>query len=114
MARVELRNAQRYKLSLPVTVQAPAQEDPATGSGRTRDISTRGVYFLIQSDLKSGSKVDLMMKVPTEITGGADVFINVTGEVVRVEHLLENNDEKIGVAASIDHYEIVRSNAASS
>lgn len=113
MARVELRKAQRYKLSLPVRVQAPIEEDSGTGGGSTRDISTRGVYFLIQSDLKSGSKVNLMMRVPTEITGGTDVFINVVGEVVRVEELPERNGERIGVAAMIDEYEIVRSSTAS-
>ena len=59
-------------------------------------------------------EVNLTVTVPAEITGGTDVFISVTGHVVRVEDFLETNSKKVGVAATIDRYEVFRSDAASS
>jgi len=112
MQRVELRKAHRYGLSLPVTVHAPTHEDSPQQTGRTRDISTRGVYFLIEADIKSGNPVSLTMTLPTGMTRGTDVLVNVTGKIVRVDDFSVDNFRKIGVAVSIEEYEIVRSNSA--
>ena len=114
MARIELRKARRYGLSLPVAIHAPVQKGSAARNGKTRDISTRGIYFLIEADLSSSNEVNLTVTVPAEITGGTDVLISVTGHVVRVEDFLETNSKKVGVAATIERYEIFRSDAASS
>ena len=50
------RTALRYDLSLPVTVSASNEKKGITHTGQTRDISTRGVYFLIDDDIKSGAE----------------------------------------------------------
>ncbi len=56
----ERRGARRYDLSLPVMVRIPAQGLAETQSGRTRDISTRGLYFVIDFDVRAGSNLDIM------------------------------------------------------
>ena len=114
MARIELRKARRYGLSLPVAIHAPVQKDSSAQIGKTRDISARGIYFLIEADLSSSNEVNLTVTVPAEITGGTDVFISITAHVVRVEDFLKTNSKKVGVAATIDRYEMFRSDAASS
>jgi hypothetical protein len=99
------RTARRYDLSLPVLIRLPVERD--TRSGKTRDISTRGVYFVIENDVSAGAELDLTMTLPAEVTGGTEVFIRAIGKVVRVEKSPDNGARQ-GVAALIQRYEIVR------
>lgn len=108
MTKVELRKARRYNLTLPVALDSPPERSLEARSGRTRDISSRGVYFLIESDLKPGCDVNLTMTIPAEGPHWPDVLIHVTGKVVRVENSPENVGGRIGAAATIDRYEMTR------
>jgi hypothetical protein len=105
------RTARRYDLSLPVQIRIPVERD--AHSGKTRDISTRGVYFVIENDLAAGAELDLTMTLPAEVTGGTEVFIRAIGKVVRVEKTPENGTRQ-GVAALIQRYEIVRNESMKS
>ena len=100
------RTARRYDLSLPVLIRVPVERDAC--NGKTRDISTRGVYFVIENRLSAGAELDLTMTLPAEVTGGTEVFIRAVGKVVRVEKAPEDGDRHVGVAALIQRYEIVR------
>jgi len=51
------------------------------------------------------------MTLPTEVTGGTGVFIRAIGRVVRVERAFETSSDRLGVAAIIERYEVVRSEA---
>jgi hypothetical protein len=105
-AMTDRRTARRYDLSLPVLIRVPLERDAC--NGKTRDISTRGVYFVVQNPLDAGAELDLTMTLPAEVTGGTEVFIRAIGKVVRVDKPPENSDRHIGVAALIQRYEIVR------
>ncbi|HMD31404.1 MAG TPA: PilZ domain-containing protein [Candidatus Acidoferrales bacterium] len=109
------RIARRYELSLPVVVRAAAERKAADSrNGQTRDISTRGVYFLIDQHLEAGSTLDFMLTLPAEITQGTEVFIHAQGKVVRVEQKPGEVQERLGVAAVIEKYDIIRAEPASS
>ncbi len=108
------RVARRYELSLPVLVRDSVEEQTRSRNGRTRDISTRGVYFLIDQDLEPGTTLDFMLTLPAEITRGTDVFIHAQGKVVRVEDQLREGARRVGVAAVIEKYDIVRTEPAAS
>jgi hypothetical protein len=103
----ERRNARRYDLSLPVMVRIPAELTDLQ-EGKTRDISTRGLYFLTEQDLQAGSELDITLTLPSEITHGSEVFVRAAGKVVRVERRSEPQDMRIGVAAVIERYDIIR------
>jgi c-di-GMP-binding flagellar brake protein YcgR len=109
----ERRTARRYDLSLPVIIRVPVEKEAASHNGKTRDISTRGVYFILDSDLEAGAEIDLTMTLPTEVTGGTEVLIRAVGKVVRVDKRSENSTQRIGVAVVIERYEIVRNEPAS-
>ena len=113
-AVTERRSARRYDLSLPVVIRVPVEKEPSSRSGKTRDISTHGVYFLVDSELAPGAELDLTMTLPAEVTGGTEVFIRATGKVVRVERKPETNNDRVGVAAVIERYDIVRSEVLAS
>ena len=104
----ERRTARRYDLSLPVNVRLPINRETAAHNGQTRDISTRGVYFMMQKDLAPGTEVDFTLTLPAEITRGAEVFVRAHGSVVRVDKQQDDQHESIGVAAVIERYDIIR------
>jgi c-di-GMP-binding flagellar brake protein YcgR len=110
----ERRTARRYDLSLPVVIRVPIDKEAVSHSGKTRDISTRGVYLLVDSELSPGAELDLTMTLPAEVTGGTEVFIRAIGKVVRIEKTPESSSDRVGVAAVIERYEIVRSEALAS
>jgi hypothetical protein len=106
------RTTRRYELSLPVVVRASFDKKAASRTGMTRDISTRGVYFTIDNNLSAGVELDLRMIFPAEVTGGTEVFISVTGKVIRVDKRPGNGDQKVDVAVVFEMYGIVRNEAA--
>jgi len=106
------RTARRYELSLPVIVRGPMDKEAASLTGRTRDISSQGVYFSIDNNLSAGTRLDLTMVLPAEATCGAEVFIRATGRIIRVDVRSGNGDQKVGVAAILERYEIIRNEAA--
>jgi c-di-GMP-binding flagellar brake protein YcgR len=108
----ERRTARRYDLSLPVVIRIPAQRVATTQNGKTRDISTRGLYFVIDQDLQAGSELDITLTLPAEITNGTDVLVRALGKVVRVETRIEDTTSRMGVAAVIERYDIIRGESA--
>lgn len=109
----ERRTARRYELALPVVVRTPAAQPVAEDnkSGQTRDISTRGVYFLFDEDVAPGAELDFTLTLPAEITRGTEVFIRAHGKVVRVDKSSEDGTTRLGVAAVIEKYDIIRAEA---
>src|ERR1700683_987326 len=108
----ERRMARRYDLSLPGNVRVPVNREPGALNGQTRDISTRGVYFMMQKDLNPGTEVDFTLTLPAEITRGTEVFVRAHGRVVRVDKRVDDNHETIGIAAVIERYDIIRGEAS--
>src|SRR3974390_3518306 len=112
MKMTERRTARRYDLSLPVIIRVPVDKEGAPRNGKTRDISTRGVYFTIDQDFGDGAELDLTLTLPSEVTRGSEVFIRAMGKVVRVDKKPENGNSRVGVAAVIERYEIVRTESS--
>jgi hypothetical protein len=104
----ERRGARRYDLSLPVMIRVPAHGFVGTQNGKTRDISTRGLYFVIDQDVRAGSELDIMLTLPSEMTNGGEVLVKASGKVVRVEQRIEDGNARHGVAAIIERYDIMR------
>ena len=108
----ERRTARRYDLSLPVGISVLIGRGAVSCKGRTRDISTHGVYLMVGSELSVGTEIDLTMTLPSDATGGTEVFIRAIGKVMRVEKKLHPREGCSGVAVVIQRYEIVRSQSA--
>ena len=110
----ERRTNRRYELSLPLVIRSPLVKQAEPRKGETRDISTRGVYFIIDQEMAPGSELDFTLTLPAEITRGTEVFIQAHGKVVRVEKKQEEGKERLGVAALIEKYDIVRAEPGTS
>src|ERR1700758_4285087 len=98
----ERRASRRFTMPLPLRIRST---DPGGGErqGQTRDVSFRGLYFLIEADLAPGSPIEFILTLPREITMAGDVHIRCFAEIVRVEH----HDATRGIAARIDRYEFL-------
>src|SRR6201981_1809232 len=103
----ERRLARRYDLSLPVNVRLPITREPGTHDGQTRDISTRGVYFIMEKELTPGTEVDFTLTLPAEITRGSEVFVPAHGRRVRVDKQRDDELESIGVAGGGGGHDIL-------
>ena len=108
----ERRTTRRYDLSLPIIIRIPMGMSFESQAGKTRDISTRGLYFVMDQDLQAGSKLDLTLTLPAEVTRGSEVFVRAQGKVIRVEPRVEDGSTRTGIAAVIERYDIVRGEAA--
>jgi len=87
----------------------PISREPRVAqNGQTRDISTRGVYFMLQGDLAPGMELDFTLTLPPEITRGTEVFVRAHGRVVRVDKRSDDNHPSVGIAAVIERYDIIR------
>jgi hypothetical protein len=105
----ERRTARRYDLSLPIIIRVPTERALDSRLGKTRE---RGLYFVVEQNLEAGSELDITLTLPAEITRGTQVFVRALGKVVRVENRSEDGDNRMGVAAVIERYDIIRGEAA--
>jgi hypothetical protein len=73
----------------------------------TQNLSERGVFFATKFPLSVGTVVDLLLKMPQQITGRKTTEWRCMGHVVRVvaETFPEQN---LGVGVEFDFYEISR------
>jgi c-di-GMP-binding flagellar brake protein YcgR len=109
----ERRTARRYNLSLAVVLWVPREKKSTSSTkGKSRDISTSGVYLTIEQDVSAGTELGITLKLPSEVTRGPEVFIRARGMVVRVDKKSENDLSRVGVAVVIVRYQIIRNELA--
>lgn len=125
----ERRIARRYDIVVPVFVGLPGLRHRESPRGLTRDISTSGLYFTMDTPPRTGSRLELTLTLPGSLTGSADVRVEVLGRVVRVDPRVgarpaAQNESRanaaagaaraaVGVAAHIERYEIISAHPAS-
>jgi len=104
----ERRTARRYDLTVPISIRFAVEQNVGRHEGTTRDISTRGLFFVIDREMEAGSDVDITITLPAEIVNGTDVFVRAQGKVIRVEGRIEGGERRLGVAAVIERYDFIR------
>ena len=103
----ERRDARRFAMSLPMRVLA-RDGQPRDVQGNTRDVSYRGLYFLSETKFEVGHEIDFVLTLPQRVSPSGEIDIRCHGQVIRVE---AGNNGTVGVAAKIERYEFVPSNA---
>jgi PilZ domain len=110
--QVERRAAQRFGISLPISIRlADGQKEH---HGFAQDLSARGIYFYCDFDLQEGAEVEITLLMPAEITLTDNMRVCCRGKVLRVHRPAANSapvspamnaGAKIGVAVHFEHYE---------
>lgn len=104
---VDRRAARRFSMLLPLKVRFSADDGVIEKNGETRDVSFRGLYFLIEAMLETGSSIEFVLTLPQQITLAGDVHIRCYARVLRVEP----QEGRRGVAARIERYEFLPASA---
>ncbi len=103
------RRARRFDLHLPVTVTSIGEKE-AAAAVRTKDISSSGLFIELDERVQPGTKVEMLVTLPREITQAGAVRLRCTGRVVRVDR----QQERTGLAVTIERYEFLRNREAES
>ncbi len=105
MRAQERRHGHRFIMKVPLRFHAV--EDSAVKEERvsSMNISTQGVYFATDQNLREGLLVQLHLKMPREIVGDEVEEWSFTGRVAHVESLSRQNG-KTGVGVQFLFYEV--------
>jgi len=101
-AQPEKRSMRRFALELPISVKF-LNDGKYELTGRTRDVSSRGVYMRLNSAIAEGSTIEFVMTLPPEVTLASAIRVRCYGRVLRVE----KNGHEQGVAVAIEKYDFV-------
>lgn len=101
----ERRAAPRFAMRLPLTIKIGDNEIAAV----TRDISSSGVYFYMDSEhsqLTPSGSIEFVIVLPPEITLSTHMRVACKGKVLRRHHPTPLG---IGMVAVIDSYSFINS-----
>lgn len=103
MTRVtpERRRQERTPVRVPLKVRPP-DGNGAEQPGVTRDLSSSGVFLYSESALEAGSKLELVLMLPSGLGFGPGGWTVCQASVVRVE---KSDGKGVGVAATLDRIE---------
>ena len=103
MGLMERRAAARYSLDLPIVVR----RENEVLSAKTRNISTGGIYFTTDRRLAVDDVLDFSLTF-VGLVEGTDVLVRGQARVLRLVQRPENIPGRVGVAAVIENFNILR------
>lgn len=102
----ERRSVRRFEMQLPLIVRWAGGSAVGEVATESRDVSSRGVYFISPKDIKHGSPVEIVMTLPHELTLAGPVRVRCLG---RIQRTVAQPEHKVGAAVAIERYEFLRS-----
>lgn len=105
----ELRSSRRFLLKIPMTVSWNDEGDVRNAATESRDVSSRGLYFHLPRELRSGAAVEIEMPLPNELTQAGPVRVRCFGHVLRSS---TERPGEAGVAVMIERFEFLPAAAA--
>lgn len=107
--RKERRSAPRFRLTLPIVVhRIPLRQEADLIYGKTRDISTNGLFFTTYELVEPGTKFELSFELPFEATEDRQILVTVQASAVRIVAKPETVFEHIGIGAVIEKFQILQ------
>ncbi len=106
MSSAEQRRTNRYAFRMKANVQsvgAAALAEPI--ETYTRDVSAKGIFLEMDEPLEEGTRMQLTLQLPAEVTG-KPVMLRCISRVVRV---VGQAGDRVGIGAVIESYEFIRS-----
>jgi len=104
----ERRATKRFQLDLPIIVRrVPTLRENDVLNGKTRNISTGGIYFTTERRLTVNEVVDFSLTF-AGLVEGADILVRGRARVLRLAPRPEAISERLLVAATIEIFHILR------
>lgn len=82
----EQRSSRRYPIVLDMTFKLRQGRMVLRGTGKTRDISSRGILFQAEVEMARKVRVELCIAWPVLLNEDAALSLYVTGQTVRSEN----------------------------
>lgn len=101
----ERRSARRFRMQLPLSIRWADGALSGEALSVSRDVSSRGLSFLLPKAISLGALVEIVMTLPHEITFAGPVRVRCLGRILR-SRAQESSDYQM--AAAIDRYEFLR------
>ena len=101
MAITERRSTKRFPLKLALSVRPSGVRTAGEILTECKDVSSHGVFFFLQESLQSGSPLELVLTLPSEITRAEPVRVRCEARVQRTEPAGEG---RVGIAVKIERY----------
>ncbi len=102
----ERRSMRRFEMRLPATIRI-SNADGDEWLTETQNVSARGLFFYATQSLTPGTRLEVTLTFPPQITFTDSIRVRFTARVVRVEP--GGLAGRTGVAAVIEEYEFLRS-----
>ena len=99
----ERRAAQRFDFHLPVSLRQAGSEIEQPGC--TQNLSARGAFVYMDTQVSEGAAIELTLIMPSEITLAENMRVRCRGKVLRVTQTAASS--KIGVAVHLEGYEFL-------
>ncbi|MGC1483241.1 MAG: PilZ domain-containing protein [Candidatus Acidiferrum sp.] len=106
MASSDRRLSRRLSFRTPLRVRI-CRSAVAEQRAESLNLSQNGVFFAADKPIREGETVEILLKMPKEITDEPTTEWRCTGHVVRVEPV-DSVRGKMGVGVKFDSYEISR------
>jgi PilZ domain-containing protein len=97
-------NDRRSRPRLPIHVPVKVRHQGHEHAGLTRDLSSSGIFLYSDSEIKAGSKLDLVIMLPPNLGLGPGGWTLCQASVVRME---ESDGKGMGIAATLDRIELL-------
>jgi Tfp pilus assembly protein PilZ len=100
------RLAKRHSVKTALRVRIWKSSEPEDRA-ESVNLSQRGIFFVTNSRFREGEAVEILLKMPEEITGEPPTEWRCTGLITRVEPV-DSPKGKFGVGVRFDCYEVAR------
>jgi hypothetical protein len=98
----EKRATRRFSLDLPISVKF-LDDGKRELAGHTRDVSSRGVFIYLDTQITLGAPIEFVMILPPEITLSEPIRVRCSGRALRVD----KSGHEQGVTVAIDKYDFI-------
>lgn len=98
----EKRSVRRFALHLPISVNF-LNDGKYELTGHTRDVSSRGVFIYVSTEIAKGATMEFVMTLPPEVTLSSPLRVRCSGRVLRVE----KDSGQQGIAVAIEQYDFL-------
>ncbi len=99
------RRHARLAMTLPMRARLRGHDAPELET-TTKDISSSGLYFTLSRSFEIGSEIECRIDLLDESAGNVPVMLRCHGKIVRVER--PDADNRIGIAATIEEYQLTQ------
>jgi hypothetical protein len=94
----------RLRQRVPVRVPVMVRHEGSEHQGFTRDLSSSGIFLYSESEMKAGSKLELVIMLPPGLGFGSGGWTLCEASVIRVE---KSDGKGMGIAATLDRIELL-------